>query len=101
MEFLTATKRRGLCHVMKPVIKMAKTAAERKADQRKREAEYLEKMGAEVIELMTFSGTRSELDQLKAAHEFEEDAEVITILIHNVAKLSIDQQRELLAIPTR
>lgn len=66
---------------------MAKTPAQRKADQRKREAEHLEAVGATTHELTFFRGTTGELEKIKQAAEFEQDAEAITVMIHNVAAL--------------
>ena len=66
---------------------MAKTAAERKADQRLRDAKHLEEMGAEVITATIYKGTRLALDSLKLAGGFEQDEEVITLLLHNADKI--------------
>ena len=78
---------------------MAKTAAERKADQRKREAEYLKKMGAEEKKITMNHGTLAELAFLKEVGGFEESAEAITVMIHNVAgilKRDMSQKESLL-----
>jgi hypothetical protein len=80
---------------------MAKTAAQRKADQRKREAEHLEKMGAEQVVYTMFRGTRERLDQIKKDHGFEEDAEVFTLLIHNLKDCDMSRQSELLKVPQK
>ena len=66
---------------------MAKTPAQRKADQRKREAEHLEAVGATVLPITMYSGTTGELERIKAEADFEQDAEAITVMIHNVAAL--------------
>lgn len=83
----------------------AKTDAQRKADQRKREAAHLAKMGAEVLQLTLYKGTRAELDKLKSDHGFEDgpagDGELITYLIHNAVKRDMSQQADLVSIPKR
>lgn len=61
---------------------MAKSAAERKADQRKREAERLERLGHRVMQLEMFRGTSEALERLCKAGDFDQPAEVITLLIH-------------------
>lgn len=79
---------------------MAKTAAERKADQRKRDDERNKEMGLEEICVFSqFKGTREHLDQIKQDHGFEQDNEVITFLIHNTANSDLSRQKEMLATP--
>lgn len=79
---------------------MAKSAAERKANERKRKAEHLKAVGAKPFNMTMYSGTRECLDRLKEDHGFEEDGEIITRLIHNVSYRDKSQQAELLAVPT-
>tara|TARA_R110000823_G_scaffold240307_1_gene365330 strand:+ start:352 stop:600 length:249 start_codon:yes stop_codon:yes gene_type:complete len=66
---------------------MAKTAAERKAEQRKRNSEYLKEMGAESLSITMYNGTLAALDRLKLAGGFEQSEEVITLLIHNADRI--------------
>ena len=66
---------------------MAKTAAERQADKRRRDAKHLEEVGAEALNMTIYKGTRAALDSLKLAGNFEQDEEVITLLLHNADKL--------------
>ena len=78
---------------------MGKSAAERKADQRRREKEHRDAVGARLFQMDMFRGTRESLDLLKEIHGFEDDGEVVTLLIHNAAKCDKSQQKILLAIP--
>ena len=55
---------------------MAKTAAERQADKRRRDAKHLEEVGAEALNMTIYKGTRAALDSLKLAGNFEQDEEV-------------------------
>ncbi|WP_432473302.1 hypothetical protein [Amphritea sp. HPY] len=64
---------------------MAKTAAERKADQRMRDAEHKANMGAAPFNMEMYKGTREQLNWLMEAGQFEEPAEVVTRLIHVAA----------------
>lgn len=61
---------------------MAKSAKERKADQREREAERLAALGHQVMPFEMYQGTAQALDRLCAAGGFEQRAEVLTLLIH-------------------
>ena len=82
---------------------MAKSAKERKQDQRKREAEHSEKMGSELISVEMYRGTLAELAFIKEVGGFEESAEAITVLIHNAAtiiKRDMSRKEELLKLPT-
>lgn len=67
---------------------MAKSAAERKADQRKREAERLARLGHRVIPLELYQGTADALDRLCQIGGFEQAAEVITLLIHSADQIA-------------
>ena len=77
-----------------------KTAAERKADQRKREAERLAALGHQVMPFEMYQGTAQALDRLCAAGGFEQRAEVITMLIHaadRIAQRDMSRFNELLS----
>lgn len=78
---------------------MAKTVAERKADERKRKAERLAALGAQELKMVIYSGTRECLDKLKQDHGFEQDEEIITLLIHNLSAGDKTLQSELLKTP--
>lgn len=80
---------------------MAKTAAERQADKRKRDAEHRAAVGAELFSMDIFRGTRECLDQLKADHGFEDDGEIVTLLIHNLNNCDMSRQKELLSVPQK
>ncbi|SER26112.1 hypothetical protein SAMN04244573_03235 [Azotobacter beijerinckii] len=60
----------------------AKSAAERKRDQRKREAERLKRLGRRVMPLELYQGTADALERLCLIGGFEQPAEVITLMIH-------------------
>ncbi|BBB29346.1 hypothetical protein [Neptunomonas japonica] len=66
---------------------MAKDVAQRKRDERKRKAEHLAAVGAKPLNMDMFSGTTGELERIKTEAGFEQDAEAITVMIHNVAAL--------------
>lgn len=84
---------------------MAKTTAERKAEQRLRDDERNKALGLEKISVYSqFKGTRECLDFLKEAGGFEQDAEAITIMIHSnaeILKRDMSRKDELLQIPTQ
>lgn len=67
---------------------MAKSAKERKADQREREAERLAALGHQVMPFEMYQGTSQALDRLCAAGGFEQRAEVITLLIHAADRIA-------------
>ncbi|WP_312378873.1 hypothetical protein [Pseudomonas oryzihabitans] len=72
---------------------MPKSAKERKAEQREREAERLAALGHQVMQLEIYQGT---------AGGFEQPAEVITFLIHHadeIAKRDMSRFREMVAVP--
>jgi len=82
---------------------MAKTAAQRKADQRKREEDRLTEMGAVVEQLTMYRSTQECLEFIKRAGGFEENAEAITVMIHCVAaiiKRDSHEKNKLLKLPT-
>lgn len=82
---------------------VAKTAAERKADQRKREEDRLIEMGAEVETITMYRSTLAELAFIKEVGGFEESAEAITVMIHNVAEIikrDSHEKNKLLKLPT-
>lgn len=54
----------------------------RQEAKRKRDAERLERLGHRVMQLEMFKGTADALDRLCKAGDFEQPAEVITLLIH-------------------
>ena len=77
-----------------------KTSAERKADQRKREAERLAALGHQVMPFEMYQGTAQALDRLCAAGGFEQRAEVITLLIHaadQIAQRDMSRFNELMS----
>lgn len=81
---------------------MPKSAKERKAEQREREAERLAALGHQVMQLEIYQGTALALDRLCAAGGFEQPAEVITFLIHHadeIAKRDMSRFREMVAVP--
>lgn len=81
---------------------MAKDAAQRKRDQRRREKAHLKSVGATEFKMPMYRGTSEALQEILEAGEFEEAAEAITVLIHNAAKLikrDMSQFNELTSIP--
>lgn len=61
---------------------MAKSTAQRKADQRKREAAHLEAVGAQQFSMVMYQGTFNSLNRIMTAAEIEQPAEAITTMIH-------------------
>jgi len=81
---------------------MAKTAAQRKADQRIRDALRQIEMGAEDVTITMYRSTQAELEFIKEAGGFEESEEAITVLIHNAAaiiKRDSHEKNDLLKLP--
>lgn len=79
-----------------------KTAAERKADQRKREAERLAALGHQVMPFEMYQSTAEAPDRICAAGGFEQRAEVLTLLIHaadRIAERDMSRFNELVSIP--
>lgn len=77
-----------------------KTAAERQADKRKRDAERLAALGHQVMPFEMYQGTAQALDRLCAAGGFEQRAEVITLLIHaadQIAQRDMSRFNELMS----
>ncbi|QQE86949.1 hypothetical protein [Azotobacter chroococcum] len=66
----------------------AKTAAERKRAQREREAERLQRLGHRVMQLELYQSTADALDRLCQIGDFEQPAEVITLLIHSADQIA-------------
>lgn len=66
---------------------MAKDAAQRKREQREREAKHLEAMDASKLEMVLYKGTREALERIMTRAGFEEQEEAVTVLIHNLDKL--------------
>ncbi|WP_144958403.1 hypothetical protein [Pseudomonas oryzihabitans] len=67
---------------------MAKSAKERKADQREREAERLAALGHQVMQFEMYQRTAEALDRICAAGGFEQRAEVLTLLIHHADQIA-------------
>lgn len=65
----------------------AKTPAERKRDQRQRDAERRQRFGGRVMQFEMYQGTADALDELCRAFGVEQPAEVLTHLIHSAAEL--------------
>lgn len=78
-------------------IREAKRLQKRK--ERAAKSAHLEAVGATSLTMTIYSGTRKELDELKQGHGFEDDGEIITLLIHNLSKCDMSLQEKLLAIP--
>ena len=73
---------------------MAKTPEEKREADRIRQQKYRARKrahkkarGAEVISVEIFRGTRRCIDELMIAGEFEEQSELITLLLHGAHKL--------------
>jgi hypothetical protein len=81
---------------------MAKSAKERKAEQREREAERLAALGHTVFRFEMLGSTSDALQRLCSAGGFEQPAEVLTFLIHHadeIAKRDMSRFREMVAVP--
>jgi hypothetical protein len=64
----------------------AKTAAERKKDQRAREKKALEKLGGRRIQFITYGATLAKLEAISAANGFtgkQKLGEALTFLVEN------------------
>ncbi|WP_299726790.1 hypothetical protein [uncultured Endozoicomonas sp.] len=75
---------------------MAKTPEEKREADRIRQQKYRARKkahkqarGAETISLEIFKGTRNCINELMVAGEFEEQAELITLLLHGAHKLML------------
>ena len=71
-----------------PEAKKRRLAKERKQRQRQREAEHKKKVGAREFRFELYRGTADALQRIKTIGEFEEEAEVLTLLIHGAARLA-------------
>ncbi len=81
---------------------MAKSAKERKAEQRDREAERLAALGHQVMQFEMYQRTAEALDRICAAGGFEQRGEVLTLLIHSadqLAKRDMSRFNELITPP--
>lgn len=65
----------------------AKTPAQRKEEQRKRDREHCESVGATLFTMDMYQGTTDALNRIMEAGGFEQGAEAITLMIHNIDKL--------------
>ncbi|WP_036552602.1 hypothetical protein [Neptunomonas japonica] len=73
---------------------MALTVNQRKKKQRDGEREHLEAVGAKAFNMDMFRGTSDALARIKEAGGYEQDAEVLTVLIHSMdAWLDCDKSR--------
>ena len=79
---------------------MAKTRAEIQKDYRDNKRERLADNGGRVIKLEVYSGTDADIKYLMEAGGFEDERELLTILIRNAAKniKSMDGSWDLLDI---
>jgi hypothetical protein len=68
---------------------MALTEAQRKRNQRKREAAHLVAMGKTVLSIDMYSGTTEALARITEASVIEQPAEVLTAMIHLLDRLRI------------
>lgn len=76
-------------------------ARERKRRQRLREAEHKAAVGSRMMQLELYRGTAEALQRLCEIGEFEEPAEVITLLIHGadaLAKRDTSRFKELVSV---
>ena len=67
---------------------MALSPAQRKRDQRKRDAAHLAAVEATTFTMPIYRGTTAALEQIKQAGKFEQDAEAVTTVLHRVAELA-------------
>lgn len=65
----------------------AQDAARQRA-KRQRDAQHLQRVGAETIKLTTYRGTRADLALMQAVGGYEEPAEVITLAVRYLAGLA-------------
>jgi len=71
-----------------PSQRKTRLARERKRVQRLRNKEKKLAMGASKLKMEIYSGTESELEQIRTAGEFDETEHALTMTIHGVAELS-------------
>lgn len=62
-------------------------ARERKQAQRDREREHRAQVGAREFRMDMYQATTEALERICVAGQFEEEAEAITLLLHNAAEL--------------
>lgn len=70
-----------------PEQRKTRLARLRKQAQRDRERTHRAKVDAQEFRMEMYAGTRAELARICQAGQFEEPAEAITLLVHNVAEL--------------
>ena len=81
---------------------MAKTAAQRKRDERERKAQHLSNVGAKSYAIQLYRATQEELECLKITGGFNQDEEIIALLIKNAAEIikrDMSQINVLLKVP--
>ena len=71
-----------------PTQRKTRLARERKRAQRKRNKDKRLAMGASKLKMEIYSGTRSEVEQIRSAGAFDETEHALTMAIHGVAALS-------------
>ena len=71
-----------------PKQRKTRLARERKRAQRKRDKDKRLAMGASKLKMEIYSGTRSEVEQIRSAGAFDETEHALTMAIHGVAALS-------------
>ncbi|NMY01489.1 hypothetical protein HBO12_00875 [Pseudomonas sp. WS 5059] len=71
-----------------PAQRKTRLARERKRAQRKRDKDKRLAMGASKLKMEIYSGTRSEVEQIRSAGAFDETEHALTMAIHGVAALS-------------
>lgn len=70
-----------------PEQRKTRLARLRKQAQRDRESAHRAKVDAQEFRMEMYAGTRAELARICQAGQFEEPAEAITLMVHNVAEL--------------
>lgn len=71
-----------------PTQRKTRLARERKRAQRNRDKDKRLAMGASKLKMEIYSGTRSEVEQIRCAGAFDETEHALTMAIHGVAALS-------------
>ena len=71
-----------------PEARTRRLAKERQRRKRQREKEHKLAVGAREFRFEIYQGTADALERIKTAGGFEEDAEVLTLLIHGADKLA-------------
>lgn len=83
---------------------MAQTVAERQAKSRAKHKAHLAAVFGRRVDMDWYKGTCADADFLKAAGGFEQDAELVAILIKNATimlKRDMSQREKLLGLPRR